>query len=238
MNDAQNTPDLALSLRRVGVYYGRKRGILGERFWALREIDIELFRGETLGIIGRNGAGKSTLLRVLAGVLKPDRGTVARHIEHCALLSLGLGFIPYLSGRENVILSGLIQGLRRDEIDARMDAIMAFSDLGDFFDQPINTYSTGMGARLGFSLAIQLDPDILLIDEVLGVGDISFREKSRKELLRKMRSNKTIVFVSHDERMVRSLCDRAIWVERGKTLAEGEVQAVFKAYKHRLQQKG
>ena len=151
--------------------YRRQRGIFGEKFWALKDVSFELYQGETLGILGRNGAGKSTLMRLMSGIIKPDQGELINHHNSTAsLLSLQLGFMGYLSGRENAILSGMLMGLTRREIEAKMDAIIDFSELGEFIDQPISTYSSGMSARLGFSVAFQTDPDILLVDEVMGVG--------------------------------------------------------------------
>jgi lipopolysaccharide transport system ATP-binding protein len=219
------------SLRNVGVSFGKRRGIIGERFWALKNVNLDLYQGESLGVIGRNGAGKSTLLRVLAGILRPERGSIVRSEHHCALLSLRLGFIPYLTGRENSVLSGLLQGLKREEIERRMAAIVEFSDLGEFFERPINTYSSGMVARLAFSVAIQVDPDILLVDEILGVGDAEFKQKSKAVMQDTIRSHKTVVFVSHDEKMIQQLCDRVVWIEHGETIGEGQTRAMLDAYK-------
>ncbi len=228
MRDEQEEP--ILSLRNIGVFYKRRRGIFGEQFWALKNISFDLYHGETLGIIGRNGVGKSTLLRLMAGIIKPNKGTFINRGYHASLLSLQLGFIPYLSGRENAILSGMFMGLRKKEVKAKMDAIIEFSELDDFIDQPIATYSSGMKARLGFSVAFQVDPDILLIDEVLGVGDAEFRQKSTKVMQEKIRSNKTIVFVSHQTGIVKQLCNRVVWIEEGISKAEGEADEVLKEY--------
>ena len=164
-----------IELRNVGVAFSAQRRFGSGKFWALEDVTLNLRHGERLGVIGRNGAGKSTLLRVLAGILQPDRGTVKRAAVTCQLLSLALGFTPYLSGRDNAILSGLMLGLRRREIESRLPSIQEFSELGDFFEQPIATYSAGMVVRLGFSVAIQVEPDVLLIDEVLAVGDAEFQ---------------------------------------------------------------
>lgn len=148
------------------------------KFWALKDISFDIFHGETLGVIGRNGVGKSTLLCLIAGIIDPDMGTVFRAENcHASLLSLQVGFVPQLTGRENAVLSGILLGMHRETIESRMEEIIAFSELDEFIDQPIYTYSTGMRARLGFSVAFQTDPDILLVDEVLGVGDADFREK-------------------------------------------------------------
>jgi lipopolysaccharide transport system ATP-binding protein len=220
-----------LSLRNVGVYYKRRRGVFGEPFWALKDISFDLYQGETLGIIGRNGVGKSTLLRLIAGIIQPNKGTLINYGNHQAsLLSLQLGFIYYLTGRENALLSGMFMGLRKREIQARMEAIINFAELGTFIDQPIATYSSGMVARLGFSVAFQVDPDILLIDEVLGVGDAEFSQKSARVMQEKIRSNKTIIFVSHHAVLIQQLCDRVVWIEDGTSKAEGDTASVLKEY--------
>lgn len=220
-----------ISMRHVGVYYWLKQSYFKRRqFWALKDVSLDLFRGESLGIIGRNGAGKSTLLRLLAGVIKPDRGELFNPGYRASLLTLQLGFVPYLTGRENAYLSGMLLGLSRRQVAEKMDAIIEFSGLGEFFDQPIRTYSSGMRARLGFSVAFQVDPDILLIDEVLGVGDAEFKEKSNAALRERIRSSKTIIFVSHSPQMVRRLCDRVVWIENGISQMDGPADDVIDAY--------
>src|SRR5690606_16218620 len=198
--------DILVELENVGVAFDAQRRVGGGKFWALEDVSLSLRQGERLGIIGRNGAGKSTLLRVIAGILAPDRGRMRRGTLSCQLLSLSVGFTPYLSGRDNPILSGLMIGLRQRDIVARLPAIKAFSELGDFFEQPIATYSSGMLMRLGFSVAIQAEPDVLLIDEVLSVGDAEFQEKSGSALRERMRQGHTVVLVSHDETQVSTLC--------------------------------
>ena len=219
-----------LSLHNAGSFYKRKRGVFGEPFWAFKDISFDLYQGETLGIIGRNGVGKSTLLRMMAGITKPNKGTFVNYGYQVSLLSLQLGFIHYLSGRENAVLSGMLMGLRKKEVKAKMDAIIEFSELGDFIDQPIATYSSGMVARLGFSVAFQVDPDILLIDEVLGVGDAEFSQKSAKVMQEKIHSNKTIVFVSHNAALIQQLCNRVVWIEEGISRTEGDPSSVLKEY--------
>jgi len=219
-----------LSLRNVGIYYKRKRGVFGEPFWATKDVSFDLYHGDTLGIIGRNGVGKSTLLRLMAGIIKPNQGTFINNGYQVSLLSLQLGFIYYLTGRENAILSGMFMGLRKKAIKAKMDAIIEFSELGDFIDQPIATYSSGMIARLGFSVAFQVDPDILLIDEILGVGDAEFSQKSAKVMQQKIHSNKTIVFVSHHASLIQQLCNRVVWIEDGVSKAEGKPAEVLNEY--------
>lgn len=225
-----------LSLNRVGLAF--RSGGLSLRspppFWVLKDVSFTLHHGETLGVIGRNAAGKSTLLRLLAGIIKHDRGDFVNHGHTAALLSLQTGFVPYLTGRQNAILSGILLGLRRREVEARMDAIIDFSELGDFIDAPLSTYSSGMRARLGFAVAYQVEPDILLIDEVLGVGDESFKAKSTEAMHARIRSDKTIVLVSHSAATIRELCDRAVWIEDGVTRAAGAVEEVTAAYRAEL----
>lgn len=227
------TRSVVLELRNVGLRYQRGGAILRRRdtgFWALRDVTMDLYAGETLGVIGRNGAGKSTLLRLLAGIIRPDRGELINHGFRTTLLSLQVGFVPDLSGRKNIILSGLLLGLSLSEIKEKLASIIEFAELEDFIDEPIRTYSSGMRARLGFSAAFHVDPDVLLIDEVLGVGDAGFVEKSTAVMKERIRSDRTVVLVSHSAASVRSLCDRAVWIDRGTVLLSGGVEEVVGAY--------
>ena len=230
--------DVLIELENVGIAFDAQRRVGGARFWALDDVTVSLRRGERLGVIGRNGAGKSTLLRVVAGILQPDRGRVRRAPVSCQLLSLALGFTPHLSGRDNAILSGLMLGLRRRDIVARLTAIKDFCELGDFFEQPIAAYSSGMVMRLAFSVAIQVEPDVLLIDEVLAVGDAEFQEKSGTALRERMGEGHTVVLVSHDEQQIATLCGRVLWIEHGKSVLEGDRDAVFEAYHRDLHLSG
>lgn len=215
-----------MSLRNIAVSFHRRRKV----FWPIQDVSFDLYRGETLGIVGRNGVGKTTLLKVMAGILRPDRGELRSYAHTVSLLSLHLGFLPLLSGRENAVMGGILLGMGAGKIRALMDSIVDFAELGDFIDEPMHTYSAGMKARLGFSVAFHAEPDVLLIDEVLGVGDAEFREKSSKAMKQKLRSEKTIVLVSHNEATIRELCDRAVWIENGKTRVEGEVTSVMQQY--------
>lgn len=227
-------PSVLVELRDVGIYYSRgHRGLLrfrGDRLWALESVSLQVRAGETLGIIGRNGVGKSTLLKVLAGILQPDRGKYINYGYQATLLSLQVGFVPDLSGRENAILSGLLLGLSLNEIKSRIDEIIAFAELEEFIDEPIQTYSSGMKARLGFATAFHIQPDILLIDEVLGVGDAAFAKKSKAVMRERLKSNKTVVMVSHSASSIRSLCDRTVWIEGGRVRAEGQTSDVLRQY--------
>lgn len=226
----------ALSLHNVAAFYWRQLGYFKrQRFWALEDVSFELSLGESLGVIGRNGAGKSTLLQLLAGITDPDRGVLTNHGVSTTLLSLQLGFVPYLTGRQNALLSGILLGLPRADVVERLDDIKAFSELNEFFEQPVSSYSSGMRARLGFAVAFQLEPDVLLVDEVLGVGDESFRRKSMAAMQAKIRSDKTVVLVSHNAGMVRQLCDRAVWIENGISRAAGDTADVVREYERYLQ---
>lgn len=227
--------DPVLALHHVSVVYSKKMGMFRkEPFHALRDVSFELYHGESLGIVGRNGAGKSTLLRVLAGIIEPDTGALVNNGYKAALLSLQVGFDPFLNGRYNAILSGLLLGFRKKDIVDRMDDIIDFAELHDFIDQPVRTYSSGMRARLGFAVAFQLDPDVLLIDEVLGVGDAKFKEKSSAVMKEKIRSDKTVVLVSHSASTIKELCQRVVWIEHGEMRAAGPPEEVLKAYQDYL----
>ncbi|MGH8156477.1 MAG: ABC transporter ATP-binding protein [Rhodanobacter sp.] len=206
---------------------GRQR--FYREFWALREVDFEVRRGETLGIVGRNGAGKSTLLQLIAGTLKPTEGRAAVHGRVAALLELGSGFNPEFTGRQNVYLNASILGLSRSEIDARIGDILDYADIGDFVDQPVRSYSTGMVMRLAFAVVVHVDADILIIDEALAVGDAFFMQKCMR-YLRDFRKRGTMLFVSHDGGSVTSLCDRAIWLEHGRVQRIGDARTVMDAY--------
>jgi len=234
---ARDSTSPIVSFRGVGVSYWRKKGMLSrERFFPLKDISFDLYRGDSLGIVGRNGAGKSTLLRLIAGVMTPDYGEVVGADKVTAsLLTLQLGFLDYLSGRENAILGGMFLGMRKRDIEERLDQIIEFSGLQDFIDQPLFAYSSGMRARLGFAVAFQLDPDILLVDEVASVGDADFREKSFRVIQDRLKSeSSTVVFVSHAASQIRTLCNKAIWIEDAKVRMAGGVSEVIHAYETSL----
>ncbi len=201
-----------------------------ERFLALDDVSFEIKQGETVGLIGPNGSGKSTTLALIAGVLRPQVGNVEVCGRIAPLLELGAGFHPELTGRENIILNGVLLGLTRREVLAKMDEIIAFSELEQFLDQPIRTYSSGMVARLGFSVIAHLDPEILLIDEVLAVGDLHFQVKCHEKIREFKKRRVTIILVSHSAEEIRQLCDRAIWLEGGKVVSQGESDLVLGLY--------
>lgn len=226
---------LAISVENVGVAYRRKSSFFKqEKYWAVNDVSFDVYHGETLGVIGRNGAGKSSLLRVLAGISKPDKGRVINYGVTASMLSLQVGFINYLTGRENAVLSGMMLGLPKSEVLERIDDIREYSDIGDFFDQPVYSYSSGMSARLGFAVAIHVNPDIILLDEVLGVGDIEFREKSSETIKNIIKSDKTVVLVTHSGAEIRKLCDRVVWIENMQTKMEGDPSEVVSCYEESI----
>lgn len=211
-------------------YQGRLRK---SEFWALEDINFELKKGETLGIIGVNGSGKSTLLRVLTGIFPPDRGKVYVNGKIGALIAVGAGFHPHLTGRENIYLNGTILGMTRDEIEQKYDDIVRFADIGEFLESPVSTYSSGMRVRLGFSIALHCEPDILLIDEILSVGDLSFRNKSLRKLAEMRKKAKGIIFISHNIEQVLDICDRVIVMNKGRISFNGDPQdAVIHYYNY------
>ncbi len=201
-----------------------------EEFWALREVSFRAARGQTLGIVGQNGSGKSTILKLIAGTLRPTSGTVQTNGRVFALLELGAGFHPDLTGRENIFLNGSFLGLSRREMARHYDSILRFAELETFIDTPLKHYSSGMQMRLGFAIAAHVDPDIVVIDEVLAVGDASFRQKCFATLSDFKREGKTIIFVSHDAVAVRRFCDEALWIEAGRVREIGDPERVTRAY--------
>lgn len=205
-----------------------------QRFWALRNVSIRLSHGESLGVIGPNGAGKSTLLQVLAGIMGPSEGTVEIRGAVSGLLTLGAGFDQDLSGRENILLGGAFLGLEDAVTRGLMPGIIEFADLGDFIDAPMKTYSSGMRARLGFAIATSVDPDILLLDEVLSTGDATFREKSKARVIELVRGAKAVVLVTHDMNWVVEYCNRAILLERGNIILEGPPDEVVATHLQRM----
>jgi len=199
-------------------------------FWALRDISVEVPRGQTVGILGMNGSGKSTLLQIIAGVLTPTTGRVVMEGRLAALLELGAGFNLDLSGRENVIMNSTIMGLTRKQIQSRIAEIEAFADIGDFFDQPVKTYSSGMFVRVAFAAAIHVDPEVLIVDEALSVGDARFQEKSYRKFSSFKEAGKTIIYVTHDRSSVLQLCDFAILLHQGELVEVGEPSAIVNLY--------
>ncbi len=215
------------SLKSMLLSFGRTRV---ELLHALKGITFSVKSGETLAVIGTNGSGKSTLLSIMARVIKPTSGSISMNGRVSALLELGAGFHPDLTGIENVYLNGSILGLTRRQITERFDEIVSFAELTDFIDSPLRTYSAGMTMRLGFSIAIQVDPDILLVDEVLAVGDEKFQQKCYNKVREFQRMGKTIVFVSHDLKAVSTVASRVIWLDKGVIRADGDADEVLREY--------
>mgnify|MGYP003123745555 CR=1 FL=1 len=227
-------PHTITTLSGIGLSYARQGGLPWRRapFWALRDVSFNINRGDTLGVIGRNGAGKSSLLRVIAGILLPDRGTIERKAgTRCATLSFGAGFEPRLTGRQNIMLSGIQLGMPRGQLRDREQQIIDLADIGDFIDQPVRMYSSGMRARMGFAIAYFIETDILLIDEALATGDEAFREKATDLIREKIDSEQTVVIVSHSMSIVSKTCSRVIQIEDGVSLPEIGVEETINRYR-------
>lgn len=225
-----------ISLNNVGVRYKRSGSIFKRKsyFDVLKSIDLEIYHGETLGILGRNGAGKSTLLKIISGIIRPDQGNVINTGVSVSLLALQAGFDPNLSGHDNAILGGMLQGYSRKEVKTRINEIHEYSELGDFFFEPVRIYSTGMRARLGFSISTIISPDVLLVDEVLSVGDKHFKEKAERTMIQKIQSQQTVVLVSHSHHQISRLCDRAILIDDGTNCISGDPGEVINLYEEHL----
>ncbi|HBI72911.1 MAG TPA: teichoic acid ABC transporter ATP-binding protein [Lachnospiraceae bacterium] len=211
-----------------------KRELRYQEFWALRDISFSLNKGDRLGILGLNGAGKSTLLKIIAGVLKATEGEITIKGKVVPLLELGAGFDLQYTGAENIYLYGAVLGYSKEFIEEKYDEILEFSELGDFIDVPVKNYSSGMKARLGFSIATIVEPDILILDEVLSVGDAKFRRKSEKKIMTMFEKGVTVLFVSHSIDQVQRLCDRSILLEHGRMIANGSTDEVSKIYEDKI----
>lgn len=205
-------------------------------FWALKNVSFQINKGDRLGILGLNGAGKSTLLKVIAGVYKPTSGTVTRHGRIVPMIELGAGFDPNYTGRENIFLYGSVLGYSREFLQSKYDEILAFSELGEFIDVPIKNYSSGMKARLGFSVATVVEPEILILDEVLSVGDAKFRKKCEAKMQTMFDNGVTVLFVSHSLKQVKRLCNKAILLEHGQLIAQGDIEEVSAIYEAKLEE--
>lgn len=241
------TEEIAISLQHVSKVYKRyhrpvdrlKEILLpgkprAEEFWALRDINLDILRGETLGIVGRNGSGKSTLLQIIAGTLTPTTGEAWVNGRMSALLELGSGFNPEFTGRQNVFFNGRLLGLTQEEIEHRFDEIAAFADIGDFLDQPVKTYSSGMFVRLAFSVAVNVDPKILIVDEALAVGDIFFQQKCFGKMRQLKESGRNLLFVSHDSSAIYKLCSRAVLLESGRLILDSQPRQVIDLYEAKI----
>ena len=211
-----------------------KKEIKYNEFWALQNVSFTVEKGDRVGILGLNGAGKSTLLKVIAGVFKPTEGSVTKHGKMVPLLELGAGFDQQYTGKENIYLYGAMLGYSKKFIEEKFDEIVEFSELKEFIDVPIKNYSSGMKARLGFSIATLVSPDILILDEVLSVGDAKFRKKSEKKVLSMFDKGVTVLFVSHSLQQVQRLCNKAMILEKGKLIAYGDIDEIYEQYERMI----
>lgn len=207
-----------------------KRDLKHGEFWALKHVSFEVAKGDVLGIIGHNGAGKSTLLKVISGIMKPTNGKIEAKGNIVPMLELGSGFDMELSGRENIFLNGAILGYTEKFLKEKYDEIVEFSELGEFIEAPIRTYSSGMLARLAFSVACVVEPEILIVDEILSVGDADFQEKSRKRMMELMAGGTTVFFVSHNLDQIKEMCNKVLWLERGNTMMFGATREICEKY--------
>lgn len=209
----------------------RERSAENRRFEAVRGVSFEVYDGEIVGIIGKNGSGKSTLLRAVANIYSPDTGTIRTFGHSVGLMSVGVGFSNELSGRDNIYLSGMLMGFKKNQIEEKIDDIIKFADIGDFIDAPVRSYSSGMHSKLAFSITAIMETDIMLVDEVLSVGDARFRKKSSKKMRQLIRDeNKTVLIVSHSASVLRELCTRLIWLDGGRIRMIGDTGTVLEAY--------
>lgn len=201
-----------------------------EYFWALDDVSFHVDRGEVVGLIGSNGAGKSTLLKVVSGVMKPTKGSVLVNGNIAPMIELGAGFDMELTARENIYLNGAVLGYQKDFIDSKFDEIVDFSELRDFLDVPVKNFSSGMVAKLAFSIATVVDPEVLIVDEILSVGDIKFQEKSRNKMMQMITGGTTVLYVSHSLPSIQELCDKVVWIEHGKMIKVGPAKEICEEY--------
>lgn len=209
------------SLKQGFVDMFKKKEKINNDFWALKNVDFDVEKGEVVGFVGSNGAGKSTLLKVIAGVMKPTKGKVSVYGNICPMIELGAGFDSQLTARENIYLNGAVMGYSKEFINSKFDEIVSFSELSEFLDVPIQNFSSGMIARLAFSIATVVDPEILIVDEILSVGDIAFQKKSEEKMLNMINGGTTVLFVSHSIDQIRNMCNKVVWIEKGEVQAIG-----------------
>lgn len=209
------------SLKQGFVDMFKKKEKINNDFWALKNVNFDVEKGEVVGFVGSNGAGKSTLLKVIAGVMKPTKGKVSVYGNICPMIELGAGFDSQLTARENIYLNGAVMGYSKEFINSKFDEIVSFSELSEFLDVPIQNFSSGMIARLAFSIATIVDPEILIVDEILSVGDMAFQKKSEEKMLNMINGGTTVLFVSHSIDQIRNMCNKVVWIEKGKVQAIG-----------------
>lgn len=222
--------NFSLKLFFINLFKPRKKKEKKPDFWALKDVSFDVKRGEVVGFIGSNGAGKSTMLKVIAGVMKPTKGKVEVHGNICPMIELGAGFDMDLTARENIFLNGAVLGYSKKFIEEKFDEIVEFSELKDFLDVPVRNFSSGMTARLAFSIATVVDPEILIVDEILSVGDMAFQAKSEAKMRSMIGGGTTVLFVSHSLAQIENLCDRAIWLEHGQVVKTGPAKEVCEEY--------
>lgn len=209
------------SLKQGFVDMFKKKEKINNDFWALKKVNFDVEKGEVVGFVGSNGAGKSTLLKVIAGVMKPTKGKVSVYGNICPMIELGAGFDSQLTARENIYLNGAVMGYSKEFINSKFDEIVSFSELSEFLDVPIQNFSSGMIARLAFSIATVVDPEILIVDEILSVGDMAFQKKSEEKMLNMINGGTTVLFVSHSIDQIRNMCNKVVWIEKGEVQAIG-----------------
>ncbi len=210
--------------------FKKKKKKKKEEFWALKNLDFDVKAGEVVGFVGSNGAGKSTLLKIVAGVMKPTKGKVQAYGNICPMIELGAGFDPDLTARENIYLNGAVMGYSEELLDRKFQEIVDFSELHDFLDVPVKNFSSGMVARLAFSVATIVEPEILIVDEILSVGDIAFQKKSEEKMLSMIKGGTTVLYVSHSTESIKKLCDRVVWIEHGEVQMIDKAEKVIKKY--------
>lgn len=222
--------DKSIKMTFIRLFNKKMRVPKSKPFWALQDINVEIKKGEVVGLIGSNGAGKSTLLKLVSGVMKPTIGSIETYGQISPMIELGAGFDAELTARENIYLNGSILGYSKDFIDEKFDFIIEFSELKEFLDVPIKNFSSGMTAKLAFSIATIMEPEILIVDEILSVGDIKFQEKSKNKMLEMINGGTTVLFVSHSVAQIKELCSKVIWLENGKIVEIGDAQQVCDRY--------
>ena len=227
--------DNSIKMMFIRLFNKKMRVPKSKEFWALKDVDLEIKKGEVVGLIGSNGAGKSTLLKLVSGVMKPTKGEIIVNGKVSPMIELGAGFDDDLSARENIFLNGAILGYSEEFINEKFDEIVEFSELRDFLDVPIKNFSSGMTAKLAFAIATVVDPEILIVDEILPVGDIKFQEKSKNKMMEMINGGTTVLFVSHSIKQIEELCSRVVWLEHGEIVEIGETKTVCEHYyEHQL----
>ena len=224
--------NFSLKLFFINLFKPKSKKPKKEDFWALKDVSFDVKKGEVIGFIGSNGAGKSTMLKVIAGVMKPTKGKVTVNGNICPMIELGAGFDMELTARENIYLNGAVMGYTKELIDSKFNEIVEFSELKDFLDVPVQNFSSGMVARLAFSIATIVEPEILIVDEILSVGDIAFQAKSERKMLSMINGGTTVLFVSHSIEQIKKMCDKVVWLDHGKMIKMGgkEICDEYKKY--------